>query len=593
MLCKRLSRSRIGYRDASPMFRGKITRQILKSIGINWFNAHGNDISSWTNAFELNHKATHKAADFIKGNNKTYGFLIRSLCLSDNMQEKLFSSIQREMLGNWLTGGTTSIALIVYLYKNKQVYVKYYPSSLEHVLLSHYCDDWINVCRLAAYINKVNEAIGFFTKIAINKIWKLFAKTEEKVKANDKPFDGKVAYFPHKGLKYGNNIFKKTCIYSGDANNSLYKKKILTLDLHEFDDVSKRYMRKHKIPSAQLKRAPSISCIFKSITDLKKSLFSDIRNGQIAECFMVLKFYLQMKSFEDQLKQYKNLKAAYFFYDILTPNSLLFSCSLLGIKTYTHQERSISSFWDMGMIFDTYFLSGPKYLNLIQSRSGVIGERYVIGLPRSEQLNAPARKIKTRNKNIDKLLSGEKKYILCLDLPESDSWFSSITHKITTWESLHDFYASLIYSAKEIKEYIFVVKAKEGGRNAFKIRSLFAGIENIIYIDDLSYYTVYELASMASVIIGKQTSLLEEAFSMSKPTIIYDNDDYLRSINHPLAMNEVLATNAASLLRLLELNISENYFSKTMEKERLRNDWFVPAEKGFSLIKDALIEGIK
>ena len=90
-----------------------------------------------------------------------------------------------------------------------------------------------------------------------------------------------------------------------------------------------------------------------------------------------------------------------------------------------------------------------------------------------------------------------------------------------------------------IPNLYFVIKPKstDSIKNQYfvEVRTEIDAISNIEIITDLKKYNPYSMAFLADIIIGRYTSILEEAFAAGKKVIFYDNTKYclLRSEKTP------------------------------------------------------------
>ena len=75
--------------------------------------------------------------------------------------------------------------------------------------------------------------------------------------------------------------------------------------------------------------------------------------------------YLRYKS-ECKLKKFDKLKLILVCYDVLFLNEIAVACKKLKIATLSIQDRLISSSWSPSMIFDHYFVIGPKSKKILK-----------------------------------------------------------------------------------------------------------------------------------------------------------------------------------------------------------------------------------
>ncbi len=118
-------------------------------------------------------------------------------------------------------------------------------------------------------------------------------------------------------------------------------------------------------------------------------------------------------------------------------------------------------------------------------------------------------------------------------------------------------------------------------------------VNNIEITINLKRYNSYAMAHLADLIIGKQTSILEEALSVGKKVLFYDNEEWLAPTHYIVNSINIVEKDLPGLKkRINDILYQGKYLSA--DQEALMKTYFVDAEnkKGFSGIKN-YIEGIR
>jgi len=258
------------------------------------------------------------------------------------------------------------------------------------------------------------------------------------------------------------------------------------------------------------------------------------------------------------------------------------------------QDRTISSLWETGLIYDHYFIAGEGFKEIMEKRDYAIQHYHVVGMPRNKYIVEPHAKGKYQ-KYIDIKAKGLK-LVVCFDIPPLNYFFEGLESETPSKKCIFDFYLSLIKLAEEFQDLYIVVKPKiqYTFANIFdkntkaKVKSL----NNFEVITDLKKYSPYVLAYYSDLIIGKHTSIMEEAFSVGKKIIFYDSEKYLTSTTHVVNNINIIVDNYNDLKkRVIDVMMLDQYIESN-EWEKFNRHFFQgdSQQNGFGLIKQNLSE---
>ena len=151
-----------------------------------------------------------------------------------------------------------------------------------------------------------------------------------------------------------------------------------------------------------------------------------------------------------------------------------------------------------------------------------------------------------------------KKKILILD-------HSSVLHEYTSgrlpannWRNNKEFYEDIYKLCIQYKKNLFLIKSKD---NIFKkvkylsqIITKLNKLNNVIFLNN-DKINPFQSVNLANIIIGQHSSLIEEAFCVGKPIIIYDKHELHKELFN--FGNNLLSTNFNNLSKKFE-NYSSN-----------------------------------
>ena len=145
--------------------------------------------------------------------------------------------------------------------------------------------------------------------------------------------------------------------------------------------------------------------------------------------------------------------------------------------------------------------------------------------------------------------------------------------------------------SKDFDDSYFVIKFKMNDfLNDIKSHSIINQINNSINIEivkNLSEVNSYEIGALSNIIIGKQTSIMEEAFSVGKKIIFYDNEKYLQAYDYPLNKIDIVVSNYEQLKKRFNDIINHNKYLDSTDLKAFNKKYFnnTNAEDAFKLIR--------
>ena len=165
-----------------------------------------------------------------------------------------------------------------------------------------------------------------------------------------------------------------------------------------------------------------------------------------------------------------------------------------------------------------------------------------------------------------------------------------LKHSITAEKSICEFHNSLIKLAINFKNFYILIKPKIISPYYYHLFNKIKAIDNLEIITDIKKYNPYELASCADLLIGKHTSILEEAIAAGKLVIVYDNDNYLCAINYILSDKSILVENYDQMVSCISRLFNQSTCDNSKFLDEIRKNYFVKSKNGYVSVKNELQE---
>lgn len=509
------------YLDSTILFKKKLIVSVLDAA----------DISSVD-------YSTFKDYDFLSFFNREYEIAI-------DIYEKLINTnrIDLKSLFNTTTEKKIEVALIDMVRK--------YIGPISHLLI---CADYykqnynVFVWHKKNFITKhINHGYHNFNFLIFNILHNIlfglhlglkygkgklshFFSQKEKTTINTHPLhnvNSSVIYFPHKGLATAAS-YEKNFFYSSDTQSPLHKNNVLHIEYgvfpntQEYISIEKHYVENKLhykfIPKLSLKILFSSTIIF--IKKSKALPFSSMN-------MLVLSLFANVEYYSRNLTLHKNVKLAIIGYDYLFPKPLSLLLDIRGIKTVAYQERYLSAFIGLGSVMIDFYFTWNKKIGERMSRSisTYIGESIPIGSVKLELFKTSDNHF--IEDKINRLKKRYKKIIIALDYHSADNTYDNKVIQIANWQNNLVFYRDLIKLAATFPDIYIIIRGKDAKWCNLEvyndINNIIDEMENIEVNKDYDTYNVsYDLIKKSDLVIGRYTSIMEEALSYGIPVISHD-----------------------------------------------------------------------
>jgi len=573
----------------------------------------------YVESFDLNFDLDGKLLQNKISKTALYKHIITYFKLDAIAQSKLNAALRRDFQEDCIFEGTSSISLIRYFYSSDpQLKIYYLPHSLHNFyLLSELKDHRIVILAVHAIVSLTLSVLNYINKMIYKHIKGIILQSvqltsakitnssvrpipQKKVsKVAQDPSNCELGFFPHSNLYYS-DFFKKTYLYEDNPQSIFHKDKVLTLFHGNTDPLSKRYLELFNIPhtdfctlgdkKAFIKSALLFFCHIKI-----KGLFIEfISIKMFLLNILLVIFAIRLILGLNRLAVLKSMKIMYVHYDSLFPQVLVLACYIRSIKTISMQERSLQHIFMGNLCYDHYLINGPGFVKELEKRHYSCQEYPVVGLPRSIYIKEKHRDLRRYERYVDL----KKKYFLvvCYGYFPVDDFTVGINGDcgiVST--SVLNFLETVKKLADHFPGLYFVIRFKE---TSFLSEPLYEKLmqeiekaNNIEITMNLKRYNSYAMAHLADLIIGKQTSIMEEALSAGKKVLFYDNEEWLTSTHYIVNSLNIVEKDLPGLKkRINDILYQGRYLSA--DQEALMKTYFVDPEnkKGFSGIKNYIEE---
>ena len=593
----------ICYRKTTPILTTNKYRRLLDYLDYKWISYLDQDGSLYVKSLPLKFSLTERT--FIKLNikSKVISRILKNYKLDQIGEKKFHTMIKNRLNRNNFDSGVFSIPLIEKLFPKTKYNIIFFPKNYnDYLVLKHLRLPNIKIAGVHAlfiglikFSCLVGRSLLFKLKsfFVINNKSKISNVDSDNSEIN-KIINCSIGFFPHENLHYGVH-YKKTYLYDNNPNSILYKKNILTFFFGDIDDSSEKYLKNNQIPYISLinySRNQSLSVLINNI--FKIITFKDIIN-----CFLSLEklFWLTIAieittKLEKQiqlLSQFDQLKLIYIHYDVLFPQDFLLACHIKGIETISMQERPIQYLYFPFIFFDHYLINGIGFDKKLKKNGYIYKKSHVVGLPRSTLFN------RSEKENLSKYKKIKESYnlVLCFGLsPISDFKVGDYGEDGTSMKSTLLFLDTIYKLSKDFNDSYFIIKFKMNDfLKDIKSHSIIKQINNSINIEivnNLSEFNSYEIGSLSNIIIGKQTSIMEEALSIGKKVIFYDNEKYLQAYDYPLNKIDIVVSNYDQLKKKFYEIINHDKYLDSIDLKAFNKKYFnnTNAEDSFKLIRE-------
>ena len=273
----------------------------------------------------------------------------------------------------------------------------------------------------------------------------------------------------------------------------------------------------------------------------------------------LINFLFTFFKFENFIKKLKSLNLIYSFYDVLFPKIFTFICDINKIKSISHQERTFHYTYFSPLFYNYYLISGD-FKNLLPKYDYKIDQYFDMGVMRSHLVN----KKLIFKKDLKRLnfIKNEKKVVLCIALFPDDNHSIGLYGEDGKSLDSNVNYLNTIYKLSNyFKIFHFVIRFKFPNAKDYIPKDLIEKIDNSKNIEinnNFKSLTIHELMGLSDIIIGTQTSALEEALSAGKNVIFYDNENHFRSLEYVLNKANIVESNIEGLKFKLEKILTDD-----------------------------------
>lgn len=335
------------------------------------------------------------------------------------------------------------------------------------------------------------------------------------------------AYVTHSGLKYG-SLYEKSLYYSG-TDAFFEPKNLVHFDYSGYSSPSEELPWFQLTPAKKLSLKDVVSISLKLVFALN---FLSIELSSLPLKIRILILSLKFHAHRKDLSHFKQLKRAYIDYDIVCPKSLILAFESYGVLTIGVQERFVYTYYKSAtVVLDHYLVSSNESrLVMEQSRNYWFTNSLPVGQYRTDEFFRKFPKITNEDS-----VGVYNKRVLVLGYHSDMTWVESQVNPLLNWQAQEHFLNEIMELAGEFKDSLFTLRYKMidwlelpyFSKLKYRLKE-FPNIQ-ISHEYGISFYSYY-LVQNSDIIIGKHTSLLDEAISIGKPALVHDYSHNIKSI---------------------------------------------------------------
>ena len=606
VLFSKLFFNTIVFRDSISFFRKIKINKFFEKINIKWINYLNLDCKYYNSSLKYKFILEEKFIEDQIKNNLFINRFVKYFSLNKQQIKKLYLCLRHDLLQerDFDFNESTSLILIekFFLSNNFKVYyLPFHPAS--YVLLKELKKKQLKIfgihCFLFFVFRLLKEIFILTIYFFKNIFFKIFYFKRRNINSDKKNnnFDQNIssyslAFFPHKSLRYG-DAFRKSYLYDNNKNSELFREKVLTLFFEEIPKIEKRYFRLYKIPFLNIKALSSTyltlgktMIFFSGSISLKNFLKGNLLN-KIFLHYLLFKFCFHFIKYNHILNQLRNLKTVYIHYDVLFPQAFILACDIKKIITISTQNRTIQYSYFSPLFYNYYLIAGDGFKKILSARGYLIDNYINVGLPRASLINL---KHKVLNKKLERFIEikKQKKLIVCYGLVCEDKFLMG-GEDGTSESSTVQFTNDIFKLSKEFPSYYFIIRFKSISTIKVIPKDIILGITNSNNIEinqNFKNENSYKLAAISDLIIGKHTSIMEEAMAADKKVIYYDNENFLSTLDYVLNKINVVEKDFEGLKRRIRY-IFDNKYDEDNEIKNFVNQYLCtnPKNDGFNMIK--------
>ena len=483
--------------------------------------------------------------------------------IKDKDNKKIIYSLENYIYtSNSLAIESTSYICKKIYFPNNLVY--YFPSTKKTFLtISEVNDEKLKIVSIILLMSELEIFVKKFFNIIFNKTIKIKKKNPKTKKKEKYP---EIGYFPHKGLKYS-TLFKKNFFYSNFKKSIFYKNNIETLSLENFDKLTLKFLRFYKLKNSQTNEfVKRMNC--KKLYLFVKFFFKNIKlikKNKLMNFIIFAEIYLSIIRYTEFFEK-KKYKLIFFYNDFLIPPALLLAANILQIKTASFQDRLLSYFYYHHCLFDIYLIAGKKFEHIFKTKH-LVNKYEVLGLTRSGLIYERELSL-TNNIKSNSQFSG---IVTCLLLGFRKDWDVNLYGEVgNSWSSIINFCKDIKKLADVLNNKYFIIKFKniENTEIISAINKIISKSNNLVLTTEHNVTSV-ELISNSQFVIGKYSTIMDEALIAGKNVLIHDPENFVSTFGFYRKNKFLIANNFEDLLfKTNSILDGKNQFSKHYEEEK-------------------------
>jgi hypothetical protein len=545
----RIAMKKVYFLTATKFWSKKKRLQVLKKVGLCWLSYEEYEQYE---QYDLHLEIRVEEMVIRIGNRLSEGdsfyFLKNQICQTDEGERMLRCVIEKGVLGKVrLIFELLAFADNFKVEKGTEGWLWLSNDFVSRIMLEkefywqQLCPRWWNFIEVCAYTFK-EIAPRLLTRVAklSKRVWCICFNEQAILNAaigmkrsSRSDWSGyEVAYFPHKGVYYG-NLFKKDQYYASNLDSSFHSSKIMHLSLGEDQRIlrhSLKYYEEHNIPFGDWYDIPVVpkGCYGSICRFILKLTYIQWKTWDPSLILLYSKIYYLIRTDLRRLEQMHNLKIILIGYEVLFPITLSLACRLANIRTVATHERMQSAWRALGrFIVDEFFTFGPEARKeLEQCPKTVIGKIHEIGPVRMPKHYEALQK----RKELRAMLPCFKWIVLVLDCHSKSDWYDNGRWAVT-WSFILRFYENILRLCMKFPAAYFLIKGKNCD---FLQIPFFADIvariketPNCEVVQDFEKWTPFNAVAVSDIAIGWPTSLMEEGIALGKPAIFFTRDNSL------------------------------------------------------------------
>ena len=550
---------KVYYRELYPSLQKEWILKFLESIGIICLSFKNTENDNCINSSQNLEKLELKSFDIRKKLElnfiKNY-FENNSLCNSflrkyETSSEKLKLCIRGELQESHVNVESQSLSLIENnkLLNNKKIY--YYSNKISSYLL-------LNNYHKNLKISSIPILISFFTiiflrifSLLINKFKNISVKIipHKKLKNNSINLENfEIAFLPHNGIKYG-RAYSKNYYYSNNESSKLNKKNILNILRTPPDLFTKKFFSFWNMPNILMNNYKDKISFSRIIFLYKKiSLKQILSIYELILFFFISKIIIKIENNLFFFESLPRLKIILCDFDVIFEKTILIACDIKKIKTASIQERYSMNTLISPLFFNYYFIAGEKFEPFFKKYGYIVDQYYPIGTKSSLLKNKKKLLINSEYSRLNNIKKKKILFVGVLVMNKFTKMVSGVTG--STIKNNVFFIKELIDISKRFKDFHFILRFKMYDNFELLPKDLIEELKKCrnIEIDPLEKVNIYDLLSLCDLVIGRQSTLIEEGLSDEIPTIVLDEINFFSNYNsYPLHKLILTAKNSKEL----------------------------------------------